>query len=147
MRLHFETNVKQSPQQVFAGFDQKLFEALNPPAVKVEVVHFGGCRTGDEVKLLIHMPLFGKQKWVSYIYDDWQAAHEIGFVDRGTKLPFFLTGWKHTHIIRDNGKGGSLVIDSIECHFKNKVLRVLLGPAMYLQFAWRKPVYKRFFNR
>ena len=147
LRLYFETAVKQSPQKVFDGFDQTLFEALNPPGIKAEVQHFGGCRTGDEVRLLIHMPLFGKQKWISKITDDWQATHEIGFVDEGTTLPFFLKNWKHTHIIRQNNNGGSLVIDSIECQLKNKLWRTLLGPALYLQFAWRKPVYKKFFNR
>ena len=42
MKLILKTNVKQSPQQVWAGFNQSLFEKLAPPFPRVRLLRFDG---------------------------------------------------------------------------------------------------------
>ncbi|MBD0260611.1 MAG: hypothetical protein ICV83_33250, partial [Cytophagales bacterium] len=54
--------------------------------------------------------------------------------------------WRHRHEIRQHGTG-SLIVDDVSFRSPNRLLDWLLYPVMYLQFAYRKPVYRRLFGR
>lgn len=146
MKLLLKTPVRQPLPQVWAGFDRNLFEQLAPPFPPVEVVQFDGCAKGDVVHLRLNF-LFFKQDWISDITDQKTGIDEIFFIDEGRKLPFFLRYWHHRHrLVRDTQTGGTVVIDDIT--FRTPILLTdwLFYPLMWLQFAYRKPIYKRVFG-
>lgn len=144
MHLKVTTQVNQTLPSVKAGFNQELFLKLNPPFPSVSLLRFDGCHTGDIVELLLDFKV-AKQKWVSEITFDKASSDRFEFIDEGVVLPFPFHYWKHHHILIGNAKGCQ-IIDSIEYQAINKLISVLLYPLLYLQFAYRKPVYKRFFK-
>ena len=146
MHLRLQTPVRQPLAQVWAGFDRKLFDQLAPPFPPVDVVRFDGCLTGDVVHLRLNFIVF-KQDWISDIVDQQTTLDEIFFVDEGTKLPFFLRYWQHRHrLVRDTQTGGTLVIDDITFRTPTLLTDYLFYPLLWLQFAYRKPIYKRVFG-
>lgn len=150
MRLHLETQVNQSLPVVWAGFDQTLFERLSPPFPPVHVIRFDGCRQDDMVHLRLNFLLF-QQDWISLITEQQTNDTEIYFVDKGTKLPFFLTFWQHRHrllhIRIKAGDGQTLIIDDVTFRTPFWLTDYLLYPLLWVQFAYRRPIYKRWFNR
>ncbi|HRI28699.1 MAG TPA: hypothetical protein PK239_07585 [Chitinophagales bacterium] len=143
MQILLTTTVKDNAKTVFAGFTRELFIALKPPLVPLKLLRFDGCKTGDEV----HLSLGFNQHWVSVITQSGETdSGGIAFTDEGVKLPFFLTYWKHRHIIEPNTAGGSDIIDHITYKSHLPVLEYLLYPVLKAQFAARKPVYRRFFG-
>ncbi len=151
MRLLLQTSVRQPLPQVWAGFDRKLFDQLAPPFPPVEVVRFDGCLRGDVVHLRLNFIVF-RQDWVSDIIDQQSTGmpdqpDEIFFVDEGTKLPFFLRYWHHRHrLVRDTQTGGTHIIDDITFRTPSLLTDYLFYPLMWLQFAYRKPIYRRVFG-
>lgn len=146
MHLLLQTPVRQPLAQVWAGFDRSLFDQLAPPFPPVEVVRFDGCLTGDVVHLRLNFIVF-KQDWISDIVDQQTTTNEIFFVDEGTKLPFFLRYWHHRHrLVQDRKTGGTLIIDDITFRTPSLLTDYLFYPLMWLQFAYRKPIYKRVFG-
>jgi ligand-binding SRPBCC domain-containing protein len=89
--------------------------------------------------------IFFKQKWTSIITEDYTDSNEFYFIDEGTLLPFFLNRWRHKHRIIKNGNG-SIIRDEISFEAKPTFLGIFLYPVMYLQFLYRKPIYKKFFK-
>lgn len=154
MHLLLSTPVRQSVTQVWVGFDRQLFNRLAPPFPPVEVVRFDGCLKGDVVHLRLNFILF-KQDWISDIVDQ-QTVHnqgipegpdEIFFVDQGTRLPFFLRYWQHRHrLVHDSKTGGTVIIDDITFRTPSRLTDLLFYPLMWLQFAYRKPIYRRVFG-
>jgi ligand-binding SRPBCC domain-containing protein len=153
MRLTIATNVEQPYKQVLAGFTEELFLQLAPPFPRVHLQRFDGCKAGGTVLLELDFLLF-KQQWRSHIIADGEVSadavykDEVYFVDTSAKedLPFFLTAWQHTHRIVSRAEAGSTIVDAIE--FKALWgLDLLVLPALWLQFIYRKPVYKRVFRR
>jgi ligand-binding SRPBCC domain-containing protein len=145
MRLLLRTPVAQPPTQVWQGFNQDLFLALAPPFPPVKLRRFDGSLTGDEVHIELNL-LFTKQLWVSQITEHHQAAEEIFFVDQGIRLPFFLASWRHRHGIKRHGSG-SLIEDDITYTAPAWLPDGLLYPTLWLQFAYRRPVYQRLFGK
>ena len=144
MHLIIKTKVEQDIQAVWENFNEDLFLKLNPPFPKVRLLRFDGSTTGDEVHLALNFLLF-KQIWKSKITDHGISESEIYFVDEGIQLPGFFKYWKHRHrIVKDNT--GTLIIDDITFRSPFKLLDLLLLPSLWLQFLYRKPVYKRFFS-
>ncbi|MFT5918116.1 MAG: ligand-binding SRPBCC domain-containing protein [Bacteroidia bacterium] len=149
MKLNIRTKVAQDYQTVWQNFNSTLFQALNPPFPPVKLLRFDGSEKGNEVHLELNFILF-KQKWVSLIVEQQEVesdqTKEIYFVDKGTQLPFFLKFWKHKHRIIQQGEG-AIIADEIEFKSPFLLLDYLLYPTMLLQFAYRKPVYKKYFAR
>ncbi len=146
MRLHLKISTPLSlpAHEVMARFNEHLFLQLNPPFPPVKVLRFDGCNKGDVVELELNFFLF-RQKWVSEISDSFDRAEEMGFVDVGTKLPFFLSEWTHRHrIIKKSGQE-SIIMDDISYSGGGVVLSLLLYPALWLQFVYRRPIYKKWF--
>lgn len=145
MKITIETPVEQDYLQVKAGFDQTLFSKLSPPFPPVKLLRFDGSAKGDIVTLELNF-IFFKQKWTSEITDDHTNSKEFYFIDEGTELPFFLKFWQHKHRIIKNGSG-SIIRDEITYQGPFGMMTLLLYPALYLQFLYRKPIYKKIFKK
>ena len=145
MNIRIITNIGTNTKEaVFAGFDRKLFLQLAPPFPKLNLVRFDGCTKENEVHLETDFILF-KQKWISLIVENGSSENEIYFIDEGTTLPFPLKTWQHKHIVRQT-ENTVEIEDNIVFSTKNKVADILIYLPLYLLFAYRKPVYKRFFK-
>ncbi|AUD02851.1 SRPBCC family protein [Spirosoma pollinicola] len=148
MHIFLETKVDQSLPAVWAGFNRTLFERLSPPFPPVKVVRFDGCLQGDIVHLQLNFLLF-RQDWISRIIDQQTSVEEIFFVDKGIKLPFFLTYWQHHHRLQrsfDDSSDKTIVIDDITFKTPFLLTDYLLYPILWIQFAYRKPIYRRMFQ-
>ncbi|WP_461043313.1 SRPBCC family protein [Spirosoma harenae] len=147
MRLLLKTPVDQSLPQVWAGFDRTLFEKLTPAFPPVSVVRFDGCLKDDLVHLRLNFFVF-RQDWISRIVDQQTSSKEIYFTDRGIRLPFFLTYWEHHHRLLDSGDSAqTIIIDDVTFKTPFFLTDYLLYPVLWIQFACRKPVYRRVFRR
>jgi ligand-binding SRPBCC domain-containing protein len=146
MHLLLTTRVDQSLPHVWAGFNRTLFERLNPPFPPVKVVRFDGCLPGDLVQVRLNFFLF-RQDWISLITSQETTDDEISFVDQGTKLPFFLAYWHHHHRLRRTPDNRTIIIDDITFRTPFRFTDYLIYPIMWLQFAFRRPIYRRFFSK
>ncbi len=143
MRIKITTPVRQPYKQVARGFDKKLFTSLNPPFPPVKLLRFDGSTRGDEVHLQLNFLLF-TQVWKSLITENAENEEEIYFIDKGIQLPFFLSYWQHTHRIKRVGPH-THIIDDISFRTPFLLFDLLMYPVMYLQFLYRKPLYKKYF--
>jgi ligand-binding SRPBCC domain-containing protein len=146
MRINLSTQVARPYLEVKAGFTEDLFRSLNPPFPPVKLLRFDGSSKGDLVSLELNF-IFFKQTWTSEIVADQTDEREFFFIDAGRKLPFFLRRWRHKHRVVNQGEKHSLIVDEIDYTAPNALLGLLLYPVLYLQFALRKPIYKRYFAR
>jgi ligand-binding SRPBCC domain-containing protein len=144
MKITIETPVNQDYLQVKEGFNETLFKKLSPPFPPVKLLRFDGSTKGDLVTLELNF-IFFKQKWTSEIMEDLTTDKEFYFIDKGIELPFFLKKWTHKHRIVKDGEN-SMIRDEIDYQAPFWVLTWLLYPAMLLQFAYRKPIYKKIFS-
>lgn len=144
MKIKISTQVDQSMQQVWQNFDENLFLKLAPPFPPVKLLRFDGCKKNDVVQLELNF--FGfKQRWDALIIENYHDENEIYFIDKGTALPFFLKSWHHKHQIIAQGNG-SIILDNIDFNTKYVVTDFLIYPLLYLQFLYRKPIYKKYFK-
>jgi len=146
MNIGIKTVVGSPVGWVKEGFNEKLFLSLNPPFPPVRVLRFDGCKKGDRVVLELNFLVF-RQTWESLIIADESTPNEFSFIDEGVTLPFFLSRWKHHHIVLAESNGGSCVIDDISFSTGWLVSDVLIYPLLYLQFLYRKPIYRRVFSK
>lgn len=145
MKLQLATKVGQSAQEVWEGFNEELFLKLAPPFPKVKLLQFDGSKKGDKVGLELNF-IFFRQKWISDIVENGENDGEIFFIDKGVVLPFFLKKWQHRHIIRKLDQGAEIV-DDIDFSTGTIITDFLMFPGLFLQFLYRKPVYKRIFSK
>lgn len=144
MNIKIETVVSANLEEVISRFDQDLFSQLNPPFPPVKLIRFDGSEKGDIVMLELNFLLF-KQKWISEILEESREEKAWYFVDHGTKLPFFLKYWQHRHLAREE-KNGTRITDDITFKTPFLLFDFLMYPILYLQFLYRKPIYKRYFH-
>ena len=146
MRVMLHTSVSQPPAQVMAGFTRALFVALAPPFPKLRVLRFDGCRQGDQVQIELDTGL-KRLSWTSLITEDGVRPDGTHFfIDEGQVLPPPLRYWRHYHRIEPGERGGSIIVDDLEYRTAFRWLDALLYPAMWAQFAWRQPIYRRWFK-
>ncbi len=146
MHVTLRTTVGQPPAQVLAGFTRALFVALAPPFPRLRVLRFDGCRTGDQVEIELDT-LVKRLPWTSLIVEDGvRPDGTLFFIDEGQVLPPPLRYWRHRHLIEPGPSGGSVVVDALEYRTASRLLDALLYPAMWAQFAWRRPIYRRWFR-
>jgi ligand-binding SRPBCC domain-containing protein len=144
MKLKIETLVKSNLGIVKAGFNESLFLKLSPPFPTVKLIKFDGCNKGDKVTIELNFILF-KQIWDSEIIDESSTNDTWFFVDKGVKLPFFLKNWHHTHSIKTSNEGAK-IIDDVTFTTGTLLTDILTYPFLWMQFLYRKPIYKRAFN-
>jgi ligand-binding SRPBCC domain-containing protein len=143
--IKFKTTVAQPPAKVWEGFNEALFKALNPPFPPVRLKQFG-MAAGERVELELRFPGF-PQRWVSYLPESGPLPEGgYRFVDIGEELPFFLREWRHRHLLEPAPRGGTWIIDDVFYRTPNALLDTLLYPALWLQFAYRRPIYRKFFR-
>lgn len=131
---------------VWKGFDEELFLALQPKFPKTEILRFDGSEVGDEVQTNINF--FGiKQPFYAEIIEREGIGTKAFFTDIGTKLPFFLTGWQHRHIVTKISANTSLITDEIQFCSYNLFAEVFLLPVIYGQLWSRKNIYKKYFSQ
>ncbi len=146
MRLKITTRVDQNYLDVKAGFTQNLFLSLNPPFPPVKLIRFDGCKKNDIVILELNF-IFFKQRWESDITFDNTDENAFEFIDQGKTLPFFLSRWHHHHVVRKVDELHSEIIDEINFSTSYWITDILMFPALYLQFLYRKPIYKKVFGK
>lgn len=139
--IKITTKINKNYVLVFNNFNKNLLEKLNPPFILFKLIRFDGSNKNDQVHIELDF-IFFKQLWISTITELNSDSEEIYFIDEGTKLPFFLSKWKHKHIIQNNKKG-SKIIDHISYETPNKLFDFLLYPVMYFMFFYRKHIYKK----
>lgn len=145
MQIHVKTLVGSSWKEVVSGFNETLFLQLNPPFPPVKLRRFDGCKKDDWVELELNFLVF-KQTWISEIVESSEEEKGFFFVDVGRKLPFFLSKWRHQHCIREKA-GGTEIIDTIEYQTGTVLTDLLFYPILLLQFLYRKPIYRKVFNK
>ncbi len=147
MKINIKTVVNNTPQKVYEGFDKSLFLALAPPFPVLELLRFDGCDVNDLVEVRLNFLVF-KLQWNAMIIQNEQNNGSFLFVDVGTKLPFFLHKWQHSHYINSvEGGAKSQIIDDIYFTTGLKLTDYLMYPVVYLQFLYRVPIYKKIFNK
>lgn len=109
----------------------------------MRLIRFEGSEKGNVVTLELDFIIF-KQIWESHIIENGETACEWYFVDIGKKLPFFLQYWQHRHRVVQTGTHAT-IIDDITFETPFFLTDFLLYPVMWLQFWYRKPIYKRVF--
>lgn len=144
MKIFIRTKVENTLDIVWKKFDLRLFEKLAPPFPPVNVLRFDGCNTNDIVQLELNFG-FTKQRWDALIIETKITENEIFFIDIATKMPFFLKEWKHKHILTKSNCG-TIITDEIELKLKYKLSLVIFYPILYVQFLYRKPIYKHYFK-
>ncbi len=148
MKINIETAVNQSVNEVWNQFDEKLLLKLSPPFPPVKLISFGQ-KIGEKVTLELNF-FIKRQLWVSEITESYYSVEESFFIDEGIQLPFFLKYWKHKHrIVRNDASPngtGSKIIDEIEFRTPTILTDYIFYPILYLQFLYRKPIYRKFFT-
>ncbi|MCS7004694.1 MAG: hypothetical protein NZM38_05150 [Cytophagales bacterium] len=139
--LIFKTYIKANPDVVWKKFDKNLFTKLNPPFPRVVVLRFDGCQVGDIVALNLDFLIF-QQTWISKIIENNTTAQGYYFIDEGISLPFMLSAWKHIHRI-ESFQSGTLIIDEIFFETPWYVPYFLVKMALWMQFMYRKPIYRK----
>ena len=143
MQITISTEVKQCPEKVYAKFDKNLFLALKPPLMPMRLLRFDNCEQGA----IVTVKLFGMLTWESLVTYNHKSTQEIIFIDEGQQLPFFLSTWQHQHRLMRTKTEGTLITDSIDYQCPFPFLTYLLYPFFYLQFWYRRPIYKRYFTK
>ena len=141
--MQLVTQVDGTVSSVFERFDRKLLETLVPPGMSFKLKRYDepvkpGSMVEVETKVFGLIPQF----WRTEITEWVESGEESFFTDEGLKLPFPLKQWKHRHIVRKASEGVEIV-DDVE--FSAGWLSWLMYPAIWLQFAWRKPKYRKYF--
>ncbi len=145
-KLLFKTIVQNDYKTVYAGFDLKLFKALKPPLMSLEVTRFDGCKKGDEVHLKVGA-MGMTQDWISHITCHHEDDSECFFIDEGFKVPFPIKKWQHRHIVQKVSANQTAIIDDISYScFGGIIVEILMYPALFAQFKIRAPIYRRFFD-
>jgi len=145
VRIKIQTKVAANWKTVKDGFNETLFLKLNPPFPKVKLTRFDGSEKGDQVSMELDFILW-KDKWTSDISFSSETDNGFDFIDEGNPAAFPFKKWKHHHIIYTE-KGSTFIIDNIDFSSGNGFIDIILFPILYLQFLYRKPIYKRLFNR
>ncbi len=143
MKIIIKTSVEQSVSNVWEQFDRNLLLKLSPPFPKIQIITFGR-NFGDKVTIEMKI-FFIKLLWISKITEIVDLPTQKYFIDEGEKLPFFLKYWKHQHIIEES-ENQTTIVDKIEFNTGTILTDYIFYPILYLQFIYRKPIYRNYFK-
>lgn len=146
MRFLIHTPVKGEPRKVFAGFDHNLLLMLTPPGMRIDLIH---ADQADKPNGYIHLKvtILGiiKQEWKNRFSDHELADDRCHFLDTGEMMPFPIKSWRHDHRVERLGDH-TQIIDDVQFGTKFLLLDWLLFPVMWLQFRYRRPIYRKHFG-
>ncbi|MFM2285577.1 MAG: hypothetical protein RLZZ543_1074, partial [Bacteroidota bacterium] len=100
-----------------------------------------GCHKGNVVGIRMNFGVL-KTEWWSTITEEIHTPELAQFTDEGTRLPFFLSYWKHQHIIEKEGNDVRMT-DYVEFRSSNALSTFVMYPAIFLMLFYRKPIYKK----
>ncbi len=128
--------------QVIAGFNRHLLEALSPPLMKLRIHRYDGQSVGDRFSMqlgpeLLHM------RWEGLVSAAGRTPGTFWFEDVGVQLPFPLKRWKHKHLVRKSGTG-TVIIDIVSFSTGNSILDVLCYPFLKGMFLARISKYQQY---
>ncbi|MGZ5243269.1 MAG: hypothetical protein ACXWDO_01830 [Bacteroidia bacterium] len=144
-KFRISTKINAPFETVWKGFDEKLFLALQPKFPETEILRFDGSDIGDKVQTNIVLPGI-KLPFYAEIIAQKATDTEAFFIDKGTKLPFFLTFWQHKHIVTKITANTSQITDEIQFCSHNFFMEAFLYPVIYGQLWSRKSAYKKYFD-
>jgi len=90
--------------------------------------------------------LLFSQTWISVITENNSSDREFYFIDEGRQLPFFLKSWHHLHRVFEKD-GKTIIEDDISFESRWKWMDPFAYPLFYMQFRFRKPIYKEYFDQ
>ncbi|MBT8221442.1 MAG: hypothetical protein KJP00_16560 [Bacteroidia bacterium] len=137
--------MKESIDIVIHNFGEELFLALMPKILPVQLLAYDGDRVGGLVQIQMGVPPI-EGIWVSKIISRSQRTDGLQFVDVGVELPFPLVNWRHQHVIKKDSGGRTVIIDDITYSTGSKFWDAITYPILYMMFAMRKPLYRKYFN-
>lgn len=147
MKLTLRTAVRGDHASVYAQFTKELLLKLTPPGMKLEMVRYD---EPTEVGSIVHlkMSMLGviKQEWYMHIIEKVEEKDQSWFIDEGIRLPGFLKSWQHKHLVQQEGDH-AVIVDAVTYSGRNAVLSYLLYPVIWMQFAIRKPYYRKHFGK
>ena len=147
MQIKIRTQVPGTPEAVFALFDRELLLSLTPPLMHVNLLRMDmPTRVGGIVHLEVIIMGIAKQEWYNEITEYATSPEQCHFTDRGVRLPAMFGAWEHRHIVRRNAQGKTEIVDDVNYKSRNAFLTVLLYPVVFLQFWYRRPIYRKFFK-
>lgn len=143
MKLELSTRIANANVDwVFAQFNESLFRQLSPPFPPSKVARFDGCRSGDQVEVILFPGLFNI-RWVSEICEEVHIAGvRHAFTDIGLQLPPFLKSWKHVHELVADGKD-VIIHDRIQYEVRGMYPKFIIRNIMHRVFEYRQPIYQR----
>lgn len=139
------TTVQSSIEKIQQNFTAQLLLQLNPPFPPVKLLVYEGNHKGAEVVLELNLLLF-KQKWKSKIVDELRTADTWYFVDEGISLPFFLSAWKHLHLVEKTGETARIT-DRISLQGPSWLPDFILVILFKTLMKYRRPIYQRVFGK
>jgi ligand-binding SRPBCC domain-containing protein len=146
-QMILKTTVDGSVPEVYDRFGPDLLLQLSPPGMKV-TIHEMSYPIELDTDVVIEVSILGiiKQHWHNRITEVIKTDDSCHFVDEGLKLPGMFKSWRHVHRICVGTDGKTQIVDDVTYTSPNNLLGWLFFPAVYLQFAYRKPKYKAFFK-
>jgi len=145
MHIRIITPVNARFETVVSHFNEQLLRQVSPPFPPTRLLRYDGNLPGNEVHVELNF-IFFRQVWKSKIIACQKSDQSLIFVDEGTQLPFFLAYWHHEHRVEKTGTD-STITDNITCRTPFLLTDWLMYPLMYLQFWYRKPLYRKYFKR
>jgi ligand-binding SRPBCC domain-containing protein len=141
--ITLNTKVQGSVEEVFARFDQELFQYLKPPTFIADIVLYEGSAIGNRVSVAFKLP------WRSLMEVEITEIHlepsHSYFVDQGIQMPFGIKSWRHAHHVIASGPC-VVIRDQITFESKYRLANLFIWPAFYISFYLRKPQYKKYFG-
>ena len=145
MQFKITTPVQGSVPEVYRQFNKSLLLKLVPPGMKLKLLRYDEpTRPGSMVHIETKLLGIIKQEWLNEITEVVEEDQESFFVDEGRKLPFPLKSWRHKHQITQ-ANGHVEIVDDVT--YTAGLLTFLMYPVVWLQFAWRKPQYRKMFGK
>ncbi|MFN2395166.1 MAG: hypothetical protein ABR597_05710 [Bacteroidales bacterium] len=117
---------------------------MMPPFSLARIERYEGQSPGDIVDMKFNIPFLGY--WTVIIKESWTSNREYGFIDRGLRVPFGITYWKHIHRVVARNNQSSFIVDDIEYETAWKFLDVILYLPMFFIFYPRKFQYRKYFK-
>lgn len=150
MKFKLVTKVGGKYREVFQQFDKELLLKLTPPGMQAELKRYDEpTAVGSVVELKV--TIFGliKQEWENDITAYEENDRECYFVDEGRVLPWPLKSWRHKHLVRKAvGEDGSECVEIVDdIAYSAGGWTALIHPVVWMQFAYRKPLYRKFFGK
>lgn len=145
MKLLLKTKVNASLERVKSKFNQQLFEYMTPPWTKTEIERFDGCKSGDEIHVMVYQGKV-KSKWVSLITKTTDTNEEWSFVDEGAVLPWPMSKWYHLHKVEKISENEVCIEDDIFYECSPAFMTKAIYPIVWATFAIRPKRYKEYFE-